>query len=400
MSMKRRTFIKASAALTASAMAPSIIRADDKVWRVGASLPMTGPFATAGQLVAPALTDFATMVNDAGGIGGKPMKLEIEDSGYVPKNALANFERALAGGPLHGYFGDSTGFMELVGPNLKGDKAVMMGSTSFASSLADPKKRPYQFMAGPTYQDQVEILIKDVKAKGGKTLALIFSDSEFGRDPIPHAKKVAKELGIKVVLEEVTKTAGADIETHVTKLAQANPDYAILHGYVTGVWPQLIGGARTVGLPTKFMGTFWGMEKVVADRVTDQAGPFLEGYSGVMPYRYFYDMADAPYYKEVAAFQKAKDPNFPGYIVTWALEGYMSLLLWKKSLELTLEANKEVNADNMMASLRSIKDWDTGGFFGKPVTLSDHKISQGRVYSYSAETKLFTPVSDWIDTSA
>ena len=119
-----------------------------------------------------------------------------------------------------------------------------------------------------------------------------------------------------------------------------------------------------------------------------------------MPYRYFYDQADAPYYKEVAAFQKAKDANFPGYIVTWALEGYMSLLLWQKSLEITLEANKEVTADNMMASLRQIKDWDTGGFFGNPVSLADHKISQGRVYKYSAETKLFTPVSDWIDTSA
>jgi len=83
-------------------------------------------------------------------------------------------------------------------------------------------------MAGPSYQDQVEILLNDIKAKGGKTVALIYSDSEFGRDPIPHAKMVAKKLGLKIVLEEVTKTAGADIESHVTKLAQANPEYAHL----------------------------------------------------------------------------------------------------------------------------------------------------------------------------
>jgi branched-chain amino acid transport system substrate-binding protein len=359
---------------------------------------MTGPFATAGQLVAPAITDFTTMVNDSGGVGGRPLKIELEDSGYIPKNALANFERALASGPLHGYFGDSTGFMELVGPSLKGDKATMMMSTSFASSLADPAKRPYQFMAGPSYQDQVEILLKDIKAKGGKTVALIYSDSEFGRDPIPHARKVAGELGIKIVLEEVTKTAGADIESHVTKLAQANPEYAILQGYVTGVWPQLIGAARAFGLPTQFMGTFWGMEKVVADRVTDQAGPFLDGYQGVMPYRYFYDMKDAPYYQEVAAWKKEQDPNFPGYIVTWALEAYINLLIWKKSMEITLEADKPITADNLMVSMRSIKDWDTGGFFGNPVSLDQHKIGQGRVYKYSAETKLFTPVSDWITT--
>ncbi|MDN3649938.1 ABC transporter substrate-binding protein [Reinekea marina] len=398
MSMKRRTFIKAGAALTAASFAPAIVRAEEKVWRVGGSLPMTGPFATAGQLVAPALTDFTMMVNDAGGIGGKPMKIEVEDSGYVPKNALANFERARASGPLHGYFGDSTGFMELVGPSLTGENAVMMMSTSFASSLADPAKRPYQFMAGPSYQDQVEILLKDIASKGGKTVALIYSDSEFGRDPIPHARKVCESLGIKIVLEEVTKTAGADIESHVTKLAQANPEYAILQGYVTGVWPQLIGAARAFGLPTQFMGTFWGMEKVVADKVTDQAGPFLDGYQGVMPYRYFYDMEDAPYYQMVNAWKKNQNPDFPGYIVTWALEAYINLLIWKKSMEINIEADKPITADNLMASMRSIKDWDTGGFFGKPVSLAEHKIGQGRVYRYSAESKLFTPVSDWIET--
>lgn len=398
MTMKRRSFLKASAAVGAASLAPAIVRAEDKVWRLAGSLPMTGPFATAGQLVAPALSDFEMMINDNGGIKGTPLKIEMEDSGYVPQRALANFERALAGGPLHGYFGDSTGFMELVGPELKGEKAVMTMSTSFASSLADPEKRPYQFMAGPSYQDQVEILLKDVKDKGGKRVALIYSDSEFGRDPIPHARMVADQLGLEIVLEEVTKTEGANIESHVTKLAQAQPEFAIMQGYVTGVWPQLIGGARAFGLPTQFMGTFWAMEKVVADRVTDQAGPFLDGYMGVMPYRYFYDQAEAPYYREYAAWKKAQDPNFPGYLVTWAIEALINLRIWQKSMEITIEADKEITADNLMASMRSINNWDTGGFFGKPVSLAEHKISQGRVYQYSAESKLFTPVSDWIET--
>jgi len=398
MAIKRRTLLQAGAALTAAVAAPSIVRAETKVWRVGASLPMTGPFATAGQLVAPAFAEFETVVNDNGGIGCIPIKIEVEDSGYIPKNALANFQHALAGGDLHYYFGDSTGFMELVGPSLKGDQAVMMGSTSFASVLANPKERPYQYMAGPTYEDQFEILLRDVAAKGGKTVAFIYSDTEFGRDPIAHGKKIAAELGLKVVLDEVTKAAGADIESHVTKLAQANPDYALLQGYVTGVWPQLIGAARAFGLKTQFMGTFWAMEKVVADKVTAQAGPFLDGYQGVMPYRYFYDQENAPYYRELAAQKKAANPDFPGYVVTWELEGRLNLEIWKKSMEMTLEANKEINADNLMASFRSIKDWDSGGFFGAPVTVKDHKIGQGRVYRYSAETKLFTPSSDWFTT--
>lgn len=396
MAMKRRTVLKAGAALAAASMAPAIVRAETRQWRIASSLPMTGPFATAGQLVAPAFSEFEQQVNDSGGIGGRPIKVEVEDSGYIPRNALANFQRAMAGGDLHFYFGDSTGFMELVGPTLEGDNAVMMGSTSFASSLANPQERPYQFMAGPTYEDQVEILLKDIANKGGKTVAFVYSDTEFGRDPIGHGRQVAENLGIEVVLEEVTKAEGADIENHVTKLAQANPEYTILQGYVTGVWPQLIGGARAFGLPTQFMGTFWGMEKVIADRVTDQAGPFLDGYQGVMPYRYFYDQEDAPFYRQLGDFKKSINPDFPGYVVTWELEARLNLELWKLCMTRVIEADQPVTPDNLMAALRSIENWDSGGFFGRPVDVVNHKIGQGRVYRYSAESKFFTPVSDWI----
>ena len=396
MDMNRRTLLKTGAALTAASMAPAIIKAETHQWRVAASLPMTGPFATAGQLVAPAFSEFEQKVNDSGGIGGRPIRVEVEDSGYVPRNALANFQRAMADGPLHFYYGDSTGFMELVGPTLTGDNAVMMGSTSFASVLANRSERPYQFMAGPSYEDQFEILLRNIADKGGSTVAFIYSDTEFGRDPIPPGRRVAAELGIEVVLEEVTRAEGADIENHVTSLAQANPQYAIMQGYVTGVWPQLIGGARAFGLETQFMGTFWAMEKIIADRVTQQAGPFLDGYQGVMPYRYFYDQENAPFYRELAELKGSMNPDFSGYVSTWELEGRLNLEIWKECMERVIESDQPVTPDNLMAALRSLQSWDSGGFFGEPVDLSEHKIGQGRVYEYRVDSNLYQPVSDWI----
>ncbi|MCZ6764895.1 MAG: ABC transporter substrate-binding protein, partial [Alphaproteobacteria bacterium] len=350
----------------------------------------------AGNLTLPALTDFQDQVNDAGGIGGISVRAVAEDSGNIPQNALANYRRAITDENLVFYYGDSTGFMKLVAPELNETKRVLVGSTSFASELANPATNPFQFVSGPTYQDQFDVLLQFIKSEGGGRLALIFADSEFGRDPIEHGKARAAELGIEVVLEEVTKISGADIETHVTRLAQTRPDFAILHGYVTSVWPQIIGGARQVGLQTQFLGTFWGMEKVIADRVTAQAGPFLDGYMGVMPYRYFYEAADAPAYQRLAALKKAQDPDFPNYLTTWYLQVTMTLELWKKSMETVIEQDQEVNAETLAAALGSISGWDTGGFFGAPVTVTGHKIPQGRVYRYSADSGLFVPISDWI----
>lgn len=399
MKQTRRTFLASTAAATAALGMPMIARAQPSEYVIGASLPLTGPFATAGQLVAPVFTMAERLFNDDGGIAGTPIRFVTEDSGYIPQNALANYQRALAteGNAMVAYFGDSTGFMKLVAPELTGDQARLMGSTSFASELANPTTHPYQYLAGPTYQDQFDILLQNIKNAGGSNVAFIFSNTEFGRDPIEHGKMRAAELGIEVVLEESTKPQGADIPTHVTKLAQSGAEYAILQGYVTGVWPQLIGGARQFGLPTQFMGTFWGMEKLIADRVTAEAGPFLDGYQGVMPYRYFYDRDDAPRYQQFAELSKELFAGTPieNYMSTWALQTMCALEIAIKAMRDTAEAGRELTPDNLAEALSEISEWDTGGFFGGPVSMVDNKIGTGRVYQYSAESGLFTPTSDW-----
>jgi len=400
MTMNRRTFLGTTAAATAALGTPMILKAQPAEYVLGASLPLTGPFATAGQLVAPAFSLAQKLFNDEGGIAGTPIKFVTEDSGYVPANALANYQRALAshGTDMVGYFADSTGAMKLIAPELKGENARIMGSTSFASELANPETHPYQYMSGPSYQSQFDILLENIKAEGGTTVAFIFSNTEFGRDPIEHGKKKAEELGIKVVLEESTKAQGADVPTHVTKLAQSGAEYCILHGYVTGVWPQLIGGARQFGLQTKFKGTFWGMEKIIADRITQEAGPFLAGYEGVMPYRYFWDQADAPRYQQYAALSKEMFAGTPleNYMSTWAIQTMCGLEIAVKALRDTAEAGNELTPDNLAETLSGISDWDSGGFFGGNVTMENNAIGTGRVYAYDTETGLFNPTSDWL----
>ena len=379
---------------------PSYLRAMSNEFIIGASLPLTGPFATAGQLIAPAFSLFEKIINDEGGISGTNIRFSAEDSGYVPQNALANYQRLLAteGDKVVAYYGDSTGFMKLVGPELKGNQARMMTSTSFASDLADPSKNPYQFMSGPTYQDQFDILLQDIAAKGGKTVAFVHSNTEFGTDPIEHGKKRAAELGLEVVLVEATKPQGADIPTHVTKIAQVNPDYCILQGYVTGVWPQLIGGARQFGLSTKFMGTFWGMEKLIADRVTAEAGPFLDGYQGVMPYRYSYDMENAPRLQQIAAISKIALVGTPleNYFPTWGIQAFASLEILTIALRRNADMGKAPTAENLATALQTIKDVDLGGYFGSNISIESNKVGIGRVYQYSSESRLFSAVSDWL----
>lgn len=401
--LNRRSFLATSAAATAALGAPTILRAQPAEYIFGVSLPLTGPFATAGQAVVPAFEIQQALINESGGIGGTPLRFIIEDTGYVPQNNLANFQRALAthGDAMIGYFCDGTGGMKLLTSELTGENARLCGSASFASELANPEAHPYQFMAGPTYESQIDIVLRNIADAGGSKVAFIYSNTEFGRDPVQHGLKTAEELGLEVVLDEATKAQGADIPTHVTKLAQSGAEHCILHGYVAGVWPQIVGGARQFGLPTQFYGTFWGMEKFIADRITAEAGPILEGYSGVMCYSYDYLAGDDSIYNTYRAKAQEMMPDAPiaKYISTWALQVFCGIEVAKRTFDDVIAADKPITADNCAEALGNLKAWDSGGFFGGPVDIVNHSIPTGRVYSYNTENGLFEPTSDWLTTS-
>ena len=399
MTLNRRTLLKGAAASGAAILAtPHIVGAAGhahKKWIMRGSTPLTGPFAQAGVDGLARIQDWVEMKNATGGIAGKQIDLVYEDSGYNPQTSLGNFKKAMSDDLRpHFYGGDSTAFMKLVAPDLARDP-VFCGGVSFSSELADPVGHPWQFVTGPTYNAMAEINLKYIAQNGGKRVAFVYSDSEFGRDPIEHARKVAADLGLEVVHEEVTKLQGAEVQTHVAQLRRAKPDHVLIHGYVTGVWPQIIATARAFGMDAQFVGTFWGMEMVIARRVQEKVGDALNGYAGTMPYRYFYEAAESPAYQEFAAFSKEKyGADFPGYVTTWAIQGLATLAQIEKTFTDVTEADLEPTPQNLMAALGAIKDWDSGGYFGLPVSVENNAINQARVYQYNTENQVFLPVTD------
>lgn len=398
MTLTRRRLLETAALGAAALAAPALARAatHDR-WILRGSTPLTGPFAQAGVDGLARIQDWVEMRNATGGIAGKPIDLAFEDSGYVPTTALANFKKAMAADVKpHYYSGDSTAFMKLVQPELAREP-VFCGGVSFASELANPAAAPWQFITGPTYNAMAEIDLRYIKETGGQRVAFVYSDSEYGRDPIAHARKVAADLGLEVVHEEVTKLQGAEVQTHVAQLRRAQPDHVFIHGYVTGVWPQIVATARAFGMDAKFVGTFWGMELVIARSVQEQTGDALEGYAGAMPYRYFYEAGESPAYQEFAAFSKQKyGDKFPGYVTTWSIQGLATLALLEKVFTDLTEADLEPTPQNLMATLQKVKGWNSGGYFGLPADVENNSINQARVYRYVTEEKLFRPVTNTV----
>lgn len=385
----RRTVLKslvASAVLAATIGLPAAQAAEKEIV-IGGSIPMSGVFAFAGIGIHAGIQDFVKMTNDAGGVEGHMLRYVPEDSAYKVDQSVAAFKKITSQHKVNFYYGDSTAFSKTINPELDRAGSMIMSGASFATELNDPTKYPYQFIAGPDYTQQFGILLRYIaKEKPGAKVAFVYSDTEFGRDPIESSRGVAKELGLNVVIEIMTPPGAVDVSTEMAKMRRARPDFTIFHGYILGPIPEFIGQARQLGLDTKFMGTFWTMD----NSTVMQMGDVAEGFMGVMPYSYYYDdSAPAPMLEKIRSMR-------PEYQNVPYIQGFLSAMLYAESARRTLAAGKEMTAANFKAALNSIENFDTGGLVGVPIRIRGNTIPVGRIYRADTKAKRMVPASDWI----
>ncbi len=357
---------------------------------LGASMPLTGVFAFAGIAIDAGIKDYLSILNEGGGVKGRKVKYVVEDTGYKVDQSMAVYKRITSGNKVNLYYADSTGFCKAVNPELERNGNILMTGASFAKEISDAGKYPLQFMVGPDYNEMVGILLRYIaKTKPGAKVALVNSDTEFGRDPIEGARADIKKLGLVLATEIVTPPSSVDVSAEMVKLRRADPDYTIFHGYVSAPIPEFINQAKSLGLKTQFMGTFWTMDNSTVMKM----GPNADGFMGVMPYRYHYDTEGrSPMLERIRKMR-------PEYQATGYMQGFLAAMLLTEAARRTLDAGNELTGKNMKIALSSIRNFDTGGIIGVPLSIKGNSIPIGRVYKADFKAQKMLPASDWIDLS-
>lgn len=361
--------------------------------KITAQQPLTGRFAFAGKHIHQGLEDCLAWTNEQGGVDGMKIQYIFEDTGYDLKRAIASFKKVMAKEKPVMNYGESTGEGKALSPEINSRYHVVYGSTSFSSELANRAKSPYTFVSGPTYAQQFGILLKYIakhpKVKGKKaTVAFFYSDTEFGRDPIPYAREMAKKLGVEVVAEEVTKVGAVDTTSQLLDLKRHNPDYCIFQGYVVPPIPSIISGAKDFGLETTFMGTFWTMSKMLLGKL----GADGEGYMGVNPYAYWYH-SEVPMIKNILEFNKKHHPETK-YRPNSYMQGWFTGMVFVKLAKMCREKGLPVTGPNLKDMLPQLQNWDTSDFAGKISFKTLNATGVGKVFV--AKGGEFVPASDWI----
>ena len=347
--------------------------------------------AIAGQLQQAGWQHALDWINKNGGVKGRKMVADYWDDEYKVDIGVAGFKKAVANGDVIFSGGDGTPFVRAISPENNEHYKVLMSNTGMASDLVDTAKYKYHFLVGATYSDEIDILFKYIKSQQGSgpapKVALVYSNTEFGRDPIEHARAKAKELNIDIVLEDQTQFTGVDVTSDAIKVRNAAADYVIFHGYAGNIWPEILKLAREYGVKSQFMGTVFGADPQLVRGV----GPAADGFLGVVPYNLVVKDNNAPMMKVINSYLKTwSGKPYTGFAGIGYVQSWLTALILRTVITNVINSGKPLNGDNLIAAVNALKDWDSGGIYDTPISFVRQRIPYSVVYRYGVKADSFT----------
>jgi branched-chain amino acid transport system substrate-binding protein len=343
-------------------------------------------------------------VNKAGGINGKPITAILEDVEYNVPKAVATFTRYSASEPpdeLLMVIGYQTGVLKALIDKVNKEQKIPWVDGSYSTELfgpeGGPSKYPYYFSMGATYGDQMKVLLrwikKDYKGSGNPKLALVYSPTEWGRDPLAVGKAYAKKIGVDVVDEEEVSFSATDVTTQVTNIRRAKAKYVIFHGFAgpTPVTPIFLKTARQYLKNAVILGTHYTTSINTFYSAGDAADGMIGAACGPMP------TEDNPINRLARQLEKehnrvVKDSYLYAEAVTHAL-------LIKESWTAADNAGS-LTRDGIKTAIENLK-WDfMGRFGGRTVSYKTHTIPLVKIFKAHAKEKKWIPITDWMDPNA
>ncbi|MCF6273660.1 MAG: ABC transporter substrate-binding protein [Rhodobacteraceae bacterium] len=241
----------------------------------------TGPFGANGAEVADGFADYMTLLNERdGGIGGVLTNVIECETGYSTEKGVECYEATKGEGALI-YQPLSTGMTYQLIPKTAADGIPMLTTGYGRTSVANGAVFPWVFNFPANYWNGASAAVNYMLAENdgsleGKTVALLYHNSAYGKEPIPTLEALAEMYGFDLTLLPID-SPGQEQKSQWLQIRRESPDYALLWGW--GVMNQVaIQEASNIRFPMEnFIGVWWsGSENDVIP-----AGMAADGYKAL-----------------------------------------------------------------------------------------------------------------------
>ena len=204
-----------------------------EVLKLGIPLPLTGTNAKFGEIEKKSYEIAMQEINAKGGIKGKKIVLEFEDSQGKPEVARSIIERLIDVKKQPVVFGEySSSCSKAVAAVAEERKVPYMVVTGATDDITQQKYK-YVFRLNPTnaYYAKGLMSFLDTVVKP-KTIAILYESSDFGTSGAEDMVHQAKKAGMQVLVKEQYEKGAVDFRPILSKVKAAKPDVIYMVSYV------------------------------------------------------------------------------------------------------------------------------------------------------------------------
>ena len=221
----------------------------------------TGAYASGGIPFADGYADYFTLLNERdGGIGGVMTSVPECETGYSTEKGVECYEATKGGSPLV-YQPLSTGITYQLIPKVTADGIPMHTMGYGRTSATNGKVFSHVFNYPANYWNGASLAINHILDLNGgditgKSVALVYHNSAYGKEPIRTLEELSAKHGFDLSLLPVDHP-GQEQKSQWLQIRRDRPDYVLMWGW--GVMNQVaIQEAANIRFPMEnFIGIWW-----------------------------------------------------------------------------------------------------------------------------------------------
>jgi branched-chain amino acid transport system substrate-binding protein len=198
---------------------------------IGVSGPLTGQNAQYGAQWKKGFDLALEEINGAGGVNGRPLQYQFEDSQSDPKQSVAVAQKFVADPRIVIELGDfSSPASMAASPIYQRAGLVQFGFTNSHPDFTEGGD--YMWSNSISQSDNAPILADyAIKDLGLKKLAVLHLNTDWGRTTTDLFKKAAEERGAQIVATEGYLPEEKDFRSTLVRVRDTNPDALVLVSY-------------------------------------------------------------------------------------------------------------------------------------------------------------------------
>jgi branched-chain amino acid transport system substrate-binding protein len=300
------------------------------------------------ETVAGAKAYFA-MINDAGGVDGRKLKLLAYDDSYDPTKTEACFNRLLEQKVFAlGFFVGTPTAVKYI-PMAESNKIPVVGLFTGAQTLYVPL-RHWVINVRASYFDETREQIDGLWGTlGYKKIGVIYPEDAFGAAVLEGVKAALKAHGAEPIAVASYQRQTAQVGGAIDTVKAANPEAVVVVGPSNTVAPILKQSHARGWKPLFLTVSFVGTDELITEAGTDADGTVI---TQVVPPYYLTEFKTVALYRRtLTKYLPTAQPNFV------SLEGFVDAMVLVEGLK---RAGKDLTREGLIRGIESIHDLDLG----------------------------------------